>query len=214
MSAAYVCWSRPDSRPTQTRSPPHLEVTHQHNVLVRRMPKACSARSASFQICHPASRYRTPRRVCGRPDRKNSQGKGLCVLRPGVCYADRAKQKRKFTMHQCPKCQSGAIHRSRSRNTFDVWRKQITGQCFYRCHTCGWRGLGPDPGPRFTAGATESANRAVAPDPVDLTEVLFDESRPKRRPRLNLKAIDRVLSLVRKPWEANARRKRQRKKQA
>jgi predicted RNA-binding Zn-ribbon protein involved in translation (DUF1610 family) len=64
-------------------------------------------------------------------------------------------------MYQCPKCGSAEIYRSRSRTWWDRCKKALTGKLFYRCHDCGWRGLGTDTGPKFGLDEIERANRAV-----------------------------------------------------
>jgi len=46
-------------------------------------------------------------------------------------------------MQQCPKCQSNDIRRSRSRGSWEIWRKQVTSKRPHRCNVCGWRGWGP-----------------------------------------------------------------------
>jgi len=53
-------------------------------------------------------------------------------------------QRKLIAMHECPKCKSDIIHRSRSRTRMEAWRKIITGKRLYRCHSCGWRGWTDD----------------------------------------------------------------------
>ena len=43
-------------------------------------------------------------------------------------------------MRTCPECRSDRIHRSRSRNIWEAWRKRLTRSVPFRCHQCGWRG--------------------------------------------------------------------------
>lgn len=71
-------------------------------------------------------------------------------------------------MHQCPKCNSDDIHRSRAKSKWEAWRKEITGKRPYRCHACGWRGWGADMGPKFGDRERELAERALAPEPPNL----------------------------------------------
>ena len=94
-----------------------------------------------------------------------------------------------------------------------MWRKRFSSGRFYRCYACGWRGLGPETGPTFTVEETESATRAVAPDPVNLRDVALDEPRPERPPGISLEALDSDLSHIDDGGEANARRNRGRKEQ-
>lgn len=69
---------------------------------------------------------------------------------------------------QCPKCQSLSVHRSRSRNPWERWRKEITGKRPYRCADCGWRGWAPDQEPSFSDEERSAAERTVTPDPPNL----------------------------------------------
>ncbi len=45
-------------------------------------------------------------------------------------------------MHQCPRCRSQEIHRSRTRSIWEGFRKELTGRRLYRCRACGCRGWG------------------------------------------------------------------------
>lgn len=93
-------------------------------------------------------------------------------------------------MHQCPKCESENIHRSRSRTRWETWRREITGKRPYRCQTCGWRGWGIDLGPRFGDGTIEFASCALAAEPPGLkgTSLSHDE----RLRELNLDELDAI----------------------
>jgi hypothetical protein len=51
-------------------------------------------------------------------------------------------------MEQCPECRSQNLHRSRSRNKWEAWRKEITSKRLFRCRACGWRGWAADSAPR------------------------------------------------------------------
>ena len=68
-------------------------------------------------------------------------------------------------MHQCPKCESGEIHRSHAKSTWESWRKAVTRKRPYRCRACGWRGWCVDLGPKFRDDAVELASRALTPEP-------------------------------------------------
>jgi hypothetical protein len=92
-------------------------------------------------------------------------------------------------MHQCPRCKSGDLRRSRARSKWEAWRKQITGKRLFRCGACRWRGWGIDEGPRFADAEREAAERAVAPDAPNLVGTLLAPE-PKRRAEVNLKALD------------------------
>ena len=73
-----------------------------------------------------------------------------------------------YRMQKCPKCGSDKIHRSRTKTTWEGWRKEITGKGPYRCHACRWRGWAVDTGPKFTDVAREVAERAIASEPPNL----------------------------------------------
>ena len=47
-------------------------------------------------------------------------------------------------MQNCPKCWATRILPSRTRSTWESWRRRITGKRPFRCHLCGWRGWGDD----------------------------------------------------------------------
>ena len=81
-------------------------------------------------------------------------------------------------MQKCPKCGVGEVHRSRSRNKLEVWWKRISGHAYFRCRACGWRGRGKDVGPTFTPEDLERAHRAVAAEPVNLSESALDSALP------------------------------------
>jgi len=85
-------------------------------------------------------------------------------------------------MTKCPNCQSDRLRRSRSRNTWERWRKQITGKVAYRCADCGWRGWGVFRG-------TVVIPVAMVPDPPNL-----DDSPLARTERgdLGLEELDRI----------------------
>lgn len=104
-------------------------------------------------------------------------------------------------MLQCPKCRSTEIHRSRSRSTWEVWRKQLTTKRPYRCDSCSWRGWGDDTGDRFDEEQREVAEGAIAPDPPDLKATVFAEELP-RAEELDFAAIDNSIKPVRSPRPA------------
>ena len=84
-------------------------------------------------------------------------------------------------MHQCPRCTSDRIHFSRTKSTWEAWRRKITGKRPYRCPGCAWRGWAPDSGPRFSPDEVDAASRAIAPDPPNLEDTVF--ARAERRPQ-------------------------------
>src|SRR5476649_2004052 len=92
-------------------------------------------------------------------------------------------------MYQCPKCKSDRIHLSRSRSTWEQWRKQITGKRPYRCPDCSWRGWAPDSGPHFSADQIESSSRAIAPDPPNLKETALAPEQ-RRAQEIDLADLD------------------------
>jgi predicted RNA-binding Zn-ribbon protein involved in translation (DUF1610 family) len=97
-------------------------------------------------------------------------------------------------MHQCPKCGSAHIHRSRAKSKWETLRKAVTGKRPYRCRACGWRGWGVDDGPRLNDPQSEFASRAEAPTPANLqgTALARDDH---RLPDINLDALDAIDAL-------------------
>ena len=67
-------------------------------------------------------------------------------------------------MNKCPKCQSREIHRSRTHNRWEIWRKAIMGKRPFRCRACGWRGWGVDDRNDFTEEEIGRAAQVVAAD--------------------------------------------------
>jgi hypothetical protein len=90
-------------------------------------------------------------------------------------------------MQHCPSCKSEAIHRSRTRNRWEQFRRELSGKRPYRCRECGWRGWGVDTGPRFTSDELETAQGALAPDPPNLSGTSFARREP---PQLDIAALD------------------------
>jgi predicted RNA-binding Zn-ribbon protein involved in translation (DUF1610 family) len=41
---------------------------------------------------------------------------------------------------ECPKCQTGHVHRSKARNVFERVQRGLKDERLYRCDDCGWRG--------------------------------------------------------------------------
>ena len=78
-------------------------------------------------------------------------------------------------MHQCPKCQSRDIHRSRITSTCEAWRKGMTSKRPFRCRACNWRGWGVDAGPARSVKDLELATRAVARRPPALVTAGEDD---------------------------------------
>ena len=91
-------------------------------------------------------------------------------------------------MHQCPKCSSQDIHRSRAKSQWESWRKELTGKRPYRCRACGWRGWGADSGPKFGSRDAELGKRASAPEPPNLKGTGL--AREAGAPDLDLKQLD------------------------
>lgn len=89
------------------------------------------------------------------------------------------------TAEQCPKCMS-ALHRSRAKSQWERWRQQITGKRPYRCRDCGWRGWGPDIGPRFEGKNIERALSAMTPGSPNLEQLDAPAEPPNRRGLLKL----------------------------
>jgi len=99
-------------------------------------------------------------------------------------------------VQQCPQCQSEVIHRSRTRNRWESWRKEITGKRPYRCHACGWRGWGEDYGPKFDESEVELATRALVPDPPNLKATAFARVEGSRE--LDLNQLDTLAPVPKK----------------
>ena len=92
-------------------------------------------------------------------------------------------------MHQCPKCESQGIHRSRSKSPWERWRREITGKRIHRCRDCGWRGWGEDTGPAVSDAERAVAERALAPEPPNLARTAL--AREERTTgELRLKELD------------------------
>jgi hypothetical protein len=71
-------------------------------------------------------------------------------------------------MERCVRCKSPDVHISRTRNRWEVWRREITGKRPFRCRACGWRGWAVDVGRVFHGRDHIDAERALAPDPPNL----------------------------------------------
>ena len=69
-------------------------------------------------------------------------------------------------MPHCPNCKSKSVHRSRSRNQWERWRKSITHKLLYRCRNCNWRGWRTPVFSDENEGDVHS--RSTAPDPPNL----------------------------------------------
>lgn len=99
-------------------------------------------------------------------------------------------------MHQCPKCNSDDVHRSRSKTRVEAWRRQITGKRPARCRACGWRGWGVDPGPKFSDEETNLSTRAMAPDPPNLRDSALAPD--EQRASVNIEQLDALNTLFAK----------------
>ena len=103
-------------------------------------------------------------------------------------------------MHQCPKCNSIDVHRSRAKSAWESVRRDITGKRPFRCRACGWRGWGIDQGPRPGDVQRELAGGALAPDPSSLTGTA--PGRDTRRHRgIDLAELDKLDLFDEKPDE-------------
>ncbi|MBI4888122.1 MAG: hypothetical protein HY824_13590 [Acidobacteria bacterium] len=89
-------------------------------------------------------------------------------------------------MAHCPKCHSQDLRRSRTRNRWERWRRDITGKRPYRCRACEWRGWLP-------IGSADneqpSARLRRGGDPPNLRGTLL--ARPDASLDLDLKELDR-----------------------
>ena len=101
-------------------------------------------------------------------------------------------------MERCPKCKAGAVRLSRTKSSWEKWRKALTGKRPFRCRLCAWRGWGLDHGPQFGEAERLAAERAVAPDPPNLAGTVL-AAEPKRTLEVNLKALDVLDPLVEPP---------------
>ena len=93
-------------------------------------------------------------------------------------------------MSRCPKCNSKAIRRSRTRSWWERWRKEITDKRPCRCRACDWHGW-------MVLGLSEedvarSHDRSMAPDPPNLGGTLLARADP--RVQLDLKELDHFRS--------------------
>jgi predicted RNA-binding Zn-ribbon protein involved in translation (DUF1610 family) len=70
-------------------------------------------------------------------------------------------------MTVCPACGSKRIFRSKTRSTFERFRRQFTIKRPYRCHHCAWRGWAAD-GAQVVS--PEDAIDAASPPP-DLSAI-------------------------------------------
>ena len=93
-------------------------------------------------------------------------------------------------MPQCPNCKSKSVHRSRSRNQWERWRKAITHKLLYRCRNCSWRGW---QAPVFSDEdhASEAHDRSTAPDPPNLRGTPL--ARADTEVKVDLTELDRNL---------------------
>jgi hypothetical protein len=90
-------------------------------------------------------------------------------------------------MHECPRCSSADIHRSRVRTRLEAWRKEITAKRPFRCRRCSWRGWGLDLGPKSADGDCAAGSCATLPDAPNLKDTVLARG---ERPRLNLDELD------------------------
>src|SRR5471032_2577325 len=110
-------------------------------------------------------------------------------LMPGSLEMTQCYAVESYKVLQCPKCESGDIHASRSRSQWETWRKRITAKRVYRCRACQWRGWGADSGPRFDDTERDAASRAVAPEPPNLRFTALSR-RPRHADKVDLNALD------------------------
>lgn len=90
-------------------------------------------------------------------------------------------------MPHCPNCKSKSVHRSRSRNQLERWRKAITHKLLYRCRNCNWRGWQT---PVFTDEDGDRVHsRSTAPDPPNLQGTPLARTDVEVA-RVDLKALD------------------------
>jgi hypothetical protein len=84
----------------------------------------------------------------------------------------------------CPKCHSKSLRRSRTRNRWERWRKEITSKRPYRCHACQWRG--------WLSIAIDVEETMTSPpvtvDPPNLRGTLL--ARSEKRQKFDLKKLD------------------------
>jgi O-antigen ligase len=92
------------------------------------------------------------------------------------------------SMNVCQTCGSPNVQRSRSKNSWEGFRKQLTTKRLFRCRACGWRGWGVDTGPSFSDADRRLAERALAPEPLNLTGTELDRRRARD---LDVESLDR-----------------------
>ena len=93
----------------------------------------------------------------------------------------------------CPECKSKSLRRSRTRNRWERWRKQITDKRPYRCRSCQWRGWLPA---SIADIQDELGNRPAAADPPNLRGTMLARLDPHQT--LDVKELDRFHGTVEK----------------
>lgn len=98
-------------------------------------------------------------------------------------------------MAHCPKCHSKSLRRSRTRNRWERWRKEITSKRPYRCRECQWRG--------WLSVSIDIDEPMTSPsavvDPPNLRGTLL--ARSDGREKLDLKDLDQFHHASRKDDE-------------
>jgi UDP-GlcNAc:undecaprenyl-phosphate GlcNAc-1-phosphate transferase len=67
-------------------------------------------------------------------------GRSLAPAPAGLVSAPVVPTLRLGSCHSCPSCSAPSLHRSKSRNLYERFRKSHSTDRLFRCHQCGWRG--------------------------------------------------------------------------
>lgn len=95
----------------------------------------------------------------------------------------------RLQMLRCGKCHSQDLVHSRTKSSWERWRKQITRKIPYRCRRCQWRGWRLDAGPLNSPDEIARATRVLTSDePPNLTGTSL--AREKTRHQFDLQVLD------------------------
>jgi hypothetical protein len=86
-------------------------------------------------------------------------------------------------MRRCPECGSERIHLSRTKGRWEFLRRHLTKKRIHRCHTCEWRGWGPDHGPKYQSDDVVLASELLASEPPNLESVTIGPADPTQDDR-------------------------------
>ena len=105
--------------------------------------------AAAAHVCGSSSARMFRLNITVEPLGEGVTGEQRAEVLTGVAQADvdlrhqvagRPARLRLQASEVCPACGGDEIHRSRSRNLYERFRKTQTDRRLFRCHQCGWRG--------------------------------------------------------------------------